>query len=163
MRVEYLIAWDDGTWTTEFFTVPEVEVCDPLGEPEEALLTAYAVKNLLPLTKYRKAVMFAVYSFPDEEKSVHVDAPKKKIKLTVVILDVMGRFPPTKGWTSQEMADAINKDFFDAQISDRVTAGSVASAMSWLRGAGSVHRSNQGRWVFGKGILPPVVRKRSPR
>jgi hypothetical protein len=61
MRVEFLIAWADGTWTTTIETV--------LGDSQETdKLIDWAQKNLAPLAKYHKAILFAVYGVPAQEE-----------------------------------------------------------------------------------------------
>lgn len=60
MHAEYLIAWEDRTWTTEIEEVP-----DTIPREREAAV-AWAEENLLTRDRYRGAVMFALYGFPDE-------------------------------------------------------------------------------------------------
>jgi len=56
MQTEYLLAYDDGTWKTEFIDVPIVT-------QDREKLVAWAEQNLAPLEKYRKVVLFALYSY----------------------------------------------------------------------------------------------------
>ena len=55
MKVEFLIAWDDQTWNTQVHEVPRGI------EPVQ-----WANENLAPLTRFRKAVLFAVASFEED-------------------------------------------------------------------------------------------------
>lgn len=59
-RVEYLVAWEDGTWTTTVPLLVPVEY----GNDQEAV--NYANEHLIPLETYRKAVLFAVYAWYNE-------------------------------------------------------------------------------------------------
>lgn len=55
-KIEFLLAYDDETWSTEIVDVPEE--MDPVE---------WANEKLAPLSRYRKVVLFAVYSeVPDE-------------------------------------------------------------------------------------------------
>lgn len=60
LRVEYLVAWEDGTWTTTTHTVPGTD-------DDTDRLTRWANDNLAPLPAYRKSILFAVYAVPAEE------------------------------------------------------------------------------------------------
>lgn len=61
MKVEYLIAWEDNTWTTE---IHEVKV--PRCSTDAVIKWAH--RNLLPMAKYRNAVLFALYSYPSQDE-----------------------------------------------------------------------------------------------
>lgn len=57
--VEYLIAWDDHTWGTYVTVVP-------LDTDDREQLVAWAEANLQGTTRFRKAVMFALYHIDPE-------------------------------------------------------------------------------------------------
>jgi hypothetical protein len=60
MRVEYLVAWEDGTWTTTIVSVP-------FSETDTDKLVKWANDNLGTQMAYRKVVLFAVYGVPAQE------------------------------------------------------------------------------------------------
>lgn len=60
MQVEFLVAWDDGMWTTVIVKVPFKSA------PNETILE-WANKELVKQPAYRKSVLFAVYQVPAEE------------------------------------------------------------------------------------------------
>ena len=57
-RVEFLVAWDDGTWTTTIEEVP------PTVDSGNAV--QWADETLAPQAQYRKAVLFALYNLNPE-------------------------------------------------------------------------------------------------
>jgi hypothetical protein len=78
--IEFLIAWDDRTWTTEIHEVPTEEE-DPengvdfdQGKGLDEDLVDWALHELAQLDKYRKAVMWAVYCAEDEDSSARHNA-----------------------------------------------------------------------------------------
>jgi hypothetical protein len=64
IKLEYLIAWDNGLWTTEIIEVDDPDAGDFLSgfDPVE-----WANEHLAPLQKYRSAVLFALYNIPEQE------------------------------------------------------------------------------------------------
>lgn len=74
MRVEFLRAWEDGTWDTEVIEVPSItcDVDNGVDFDDEVTVTdnliCWANKILLPQEKYRKLALLAVYSTEPEEK-----------------------------------------------------------------------------------------------
>lgn len=69
MTVEYLRAWEDGTWDTLRVDVPEAEL-EPIkvtdaGDDAETL-TRWAGLNLRDQTCHRKVIMWAVFSIVSE-------------------------------------------------------------------------------------------------
>jgi hypothetical protein len=64
-KVEYLIALEDGTWTTRI-------VQTPLGSQDEQKALAWANKKLTAKVLgdflYSRVVLFAVYGFPAQEE-----------------------------------------------------------------------------------------------
>lgn len=67
MKVEYLLADEDGTWRTEIIDVPEEELTkrSDAGD-DDWTLQAWAREHLTTQAQYRRIVLFAVYSIPDE-------------------------------------------------------------------------------------------------
>jgi hypothetical protein len=62
MKVEYLIAWEDGTWTTQ---IHEVRTKSGHSLPRDTdILVKWAHDNLAGQAQFRRAVLFAVYGFP---------------------------------------------------------------------------------------------------
>lgn len=61
--VEYLVAYDDNTWDTHV----EPNVPDEYWG-DEAQAVAWANANLMCQPRFRKAVMMAVYHFPEEDE-----------------------------------------------------------------------------------------------
>lgn len=68
MRVEYLRAWEDGTWDTQIVDVPEAELIKrtEAGDDDQTL-QAWAREHLMPQCQYRRVVLFAVYCTEPEE------------------------------------------------------------------------------------------------
>lgn len=69
VKVEFMVAWADHTWTTEVHAIPREAL--KLGGPfDEVTCDAAAVKwandNLMPLAKYGQVAMFAVSDWPQE-------------------------------------------------------------------------------------------------
>ena len=64
MKVEYLLAWEDKTWTTEVHEVPGAY---PWKRMLEARLLLWAQDNLLEKPAYRQAVAVALYCYPFPE------------------------------------------------------------------------------------------------
>lgn len=66
-QVEFLIAWNDGTWTTEVIEVPttvkddEGVDFDQFSEAVVGDLRSWADENLAPKPRYEGAVLFAAY------------------------------------------------------------------------------------------------------
>jgi len=57
-RVEFLLAWEDGTWST---TIEDVDVPDPSDcDLLRRWLESWAESNLLVLPRYRKVVFCGV-------------------------------------------------------------------------------------------------------
>ena len=59
MKVEFLLAHEDGTWTTEFIETP----FEPGSTTNREDLMSWAEENLTRLTKYREIVLFVVYHY----------------------------------------------------------------------------------------------------
>lgn len=56
MKVEYLIAWEDGTWTTETFDVP-------IDTPDNHDAETWMQDGPALTAAYRKAVYWGVYCY----------------------------------------------------------------------------------------------------
>lgn len=61
MTIEYLLALEDGTWTTE-----RIDVGSKVKPLDHAAAIAYAHKHLAGQAQYRKVALFAVYDWPAE-------------------------------------------------------------------------------------------------
>lgn len=64
MKVEFLLAYDDNTWATETLDVP-VSFEDFYREDDKVFQPF--IRETLGYTKYRKVVLMAVYSIPEQE------------------------------------------------------------------------------------------------
>lgn len=62
MQIEFLAAWEDGTWTTELVDVP-----DSLDRNSYEELRLWAERELAGQCQYRRVVLFAVYHINPEE------------------------------------------------------------------------------------------------
>ena len=56
--VEWLVAWDDGSWSTVMVDVP----ARLLEEENYWELAVWPHRNMLPFARYRKAVLIALYN-----------------------------------------------------------------------------------------------------
>jgi hypothetical protein len=65
MNVEFLLAWDDGTWTTEVLSTNLPD--EMYGNDAEAV--RWFLKNEISLEKYRKLVAPAIYCWIEEDDS----------------------------------------------------------------------------------------------
>jgi hypothetical protein len=66
MKVEYLIAWEDGTWTTQ---IHEIRAASGRRIPRSTdRLVKWAHDNLAGQAQFRRAVLFAVYGFPAQDE-----------------------------------------------------------------------------------------------
>ncbi len=63
MKVEFLVAQDDGTWTTVIEEVPP----DIAFDGDRNKLMSWAERNLAGQAQYRRAVLFAVYNTDPEQ------------------------------------------------------------------------------------------------
>ena len=66
MKIEFLIAWSDNTWTTEIHDVPQHE-CNDVDA------VAWANDVLAPTAPYGQAVLFAVYNYGDSCDTIEDD------------------------------------------------------------------------------------------
>lgn len=57
-NVEFLRAWEDGTWDVESYDCPE----DSEAPDFEAKAMAWCLKALAPKSSYRKVVSWSVYA-----------------------------------------------------------------------------------------------------
>jgi len=65
-KVELLVAWDDGTWTTETEEVP-VSSFDNLNFENDVMTWVNSSKGLIGQTRFRSAVAFSFYNHCEEE------------------------------------------------------------------------------------------------
>jgi hypothetical protein len=63
-KIEFLLAWDDGTWTTEIFDVPI-----SLEESSDDEVNVWWQNEYLYLDKYRHVILAAIYNIPTQEES----------------------------------------------------------------------------------------------
>jgi len=63
--VEFLVAWEDNTWTTETEEIPsEIGTLIGTEDFEPAVLAwAHSISGLISRTTYSSAVMFAIYGY----------------------------------------------------------------------------------------------------
>lgn len=57
MKIELLLAHEDGTWTTKIFDCP-----DELDRNDLNAVEGWLVDEIYDLSRYRKVVLFAVYN-----------------------------------------------------------------------------------------------------
>lgn len=69
MLVEFLRAWENGTWDTQRVDVPDAELADckvtEAGDDTETL-GRWARQHLADQAQYRRVVVWTVYCLPDD-------------------------------------------------------------------------------------------------
>jgi len=77
MKVEFLKAYDDGTWDTEIIDIPEKVFSGfqsvPLGSPGwKTIVMNWAETKLAQQTQYRNVVLWAIYNEKPEDDDERV-------------------------------------------------------------------------------------------
>ena len=67
MTIEFLLALDDGTWTTAIEEVPDAVAKNCLPEQFDGLVRYWAERNLLTKSAYSNVVYIGIYNIPTDD------------------------------------------------------------------------------------------------